>query len=243
MAERQTMERASEQDAPDDEEWLRRPLDRGMLALAAATVIVLVTLIMAGLMLAGGGQPVAAAPADDSVEAGFARDMQQHHAQAVRMSTIVRDATDDAEVRQLALDILLTQQQQIGQMYGWLSLWGLPEARSGAPMQWMTSAGSGGTHQGMPMPSGGATTDAVMRGMATEKQLKRLGTLQGRAAERYYLQLMIPHHQGGAEMAQTAARTAGQPQVLVLAREILRAQTAELTVLRKMLAARSGPLR
>ena len=38
--------------------------------------------------------------------------------------------------------ILLTQQNQIGQMAGWLSTWGLPAAASDAPMAWI----AGGEH-------------------------------------------------------------------------------------------------
>ncbi|MHC5908965.1 DUF305 domain-containing protein, partial [Streptomyces sp. S6] len=37
-----------------------------------------------------------------AVDAGFARDMAVHHQQAVEMSYIVRDRTDDEEVRRLA---------------------------------------------------------------------------------------------------------------------------------------------
>ena len=55
------------------------------------------------------------AVAQDSVDVGFSRDMQDHHAQAVEMSVMVREATDDPQVRTLALDIMLTQQQQLGQ--------------------------------------------------------------------------------------------------------------------------------
>ena len=38
-------------------------------------------------------------PSDQSPEAGFARDMSVHHAQAVELAFIVRDRTDDPEVR------------------------------------------------------------------------------------------------------------------------------------------------
>ncbi|WP_034227687.1 DUF305 domain-containing protein, partial [Actinotalea ferrariae] len=97
-----------------------------------AAVVVLVAAVVgvaglvAGAALTNGGDPVSR-PAETSAEAGFARDMQAHHAQAVQMSTMVRDATDDPEVRSLALDIMLTQQQQAGQMYGWLEQWDLPQ--------------------------------------------------------------------------------------------------------------------
>ena len=65
------------------------------------------------------------APGDLSVDAGFARDMQTHHDQAVEMSLIVRDLTDDEDVRQIAYDIARTQAHQSGQMAGWLAAWGL----------------------------------------------------------------------------------------------------------------------
>src|SRR5919199_3686100 len=39
------------------------------------------------------------APADSSAEAGFARDMVVHHAQAVQMAEIVRDRTESEEIR------------------------------------------------------------------------------------------------------------------------------------------------
>ena len=59
-------------------------------------------------------------PGDDSAEAGFARDMMVHHAQAVQMAEIVRDKTQSDDIRLLASDIALTQQAQIGIMQGWL---------------------------------------------------------------------------------------------------------------------------
>ena len=67
-------------------------------------VLILIALI-AGILLGRIGAPSAAAsPGETSAEAGFARDMQTHHNQAVEMSMILRDRSDDAEVRLLALD-------------------------------------------------------------------------------------------------------------------------------------------
>ncbi|MFI9597012.1 DUF305 domain-containing protein [Nonomuraea sp. NPDC052265] len=76
-------------------------------------------------------------PGDMSVEAGFARDMQAHHAQVVQLALIIRDRTTDREVRTLAYDLATTQQQQIGQMYAWLDMWGLSQAAPGPRMAWM----------------------------------------------------------------------------------------------------------
>src|SRR4051812_14031912 len=59
-------------------------------------------------------------PGDTSPEAGFLRDMSTHHAQAVEMSMIEHQKSDNALIVTLSNDIALTQQAQIGYMQGWL---------------------------------------------------------------------------------------------------------------------------
>lgn len=76
-------------------------------------------------------------PGEESAEAGFARDMSAHHAQAVEMAEIVRGRTESEEIGILAADISLTQQGQIGRMQGWLSVWGLSPTGSEPTMAWM----------------------------------------------------------------------------------------------------------
>ena len=223
----------------------------------AAGIMASAALVALGLVVgAWATQPVttspATAPSDGSVDAGFAQDMQRHHAQAVRMSVAVRDATNDGAVRTLALDIMLTQQQQIGQMFAWLEQWRLPQV-SGMPMSWMehqpANAPEGHTMTGMSgmggESTGGANTGSgamVMPGMASDDDLRRLEAASGEKAERLYLQLMIPHHQGGVAMARYAADQAGSPQVRALARKIVTSQRAEVGLLRSMLDERGGPV-
>ena len=178
-----------------------------------------------------------AVPADTSAEAGFARDMQAHHGQAVELSRLVRDRTDDEEVRVVALDILLTQQNQIGQMTGWLETWGLPQSSGREPMAWMAGDhGHGGSG------SDGATGFAAMPGWVSTEDLARLTAAEGEEAERLYLELMIPHHQGGVEMAEMALDQVQAPAVRDLAQAIVTSQEAEITVLESMLAERGGPV-
>ncbi len=88
----------------------------------------------------------------DSSEAGFARDMMVHHAQAVEMAEIVRDKTESDDIRTLATDIALTQQAQIGIMQDWLDVWGLPASGTELAMSWM-----------------GHSTEGPMPGMATPR--------------------------------------------------------------------------
>lgn len=178
-------------------------------------------------------------PADDSVDAGFARDMQVHHAQAVEMSMIVRDNTDDPAVRSLAFDIATTQQQQIGQMFAWLDMWGLPQFSDTTPMAWMTDGG-GHDMSHMDMDDSAPVSANLMPGMATTAQMEQLRAARGNAAEVLYLQLMIRHHLGGIEMAQYALDHAEVDQVRHLAQTIVTSQQAEVDAMNDMLVERGG---
>lgn len=184
------------------------------------------------------------------VDVGFLRDMQAHHAQAVEMAVLIRDRTDDEEIRQVALDIELTQQQQIGQMYGLLASWGKSQSNPN-PMSWMSTTNAADQaddaddpHAAMSdMPSSSEGAGSSMPGMASATDLERLASLRGIAAERVFLELMIAHHQGGIPMATAAAADAEEPWVRTLAQSIVDAQSAEITALRTMLDDRGGPTR
>jgi uncharacterized protein (DUF305 family) len=168
-------------------------------------------------------------PSDFGADAGFARDMQTHHAQAVEMAFLVRDRSDDEELRTVAYDIITSQQQQAGQMYGWLVQWGLDQTGSRPPMAWV-----GGEHA-----AAHAGPDGTMPGMATPAQLAELKAASGVEAERIFLRLMIAHHTGGVAMAQAARDDARTPEVRTLAGAIAAAQTSEIQLLQQMLDARS----
>src|SRR5687768_13678004 len=98
----------------DERPWRAR-LIMGALAL------VLLALGFAGGLLV----PRFTTPADDSADAGFARDMSQHHAQAVEMAMAAFDRSTDTELRTMGYDITTSQQYQIGQMQTWLQEWRL----------------------------------------------------------------------------------------------------------------------
>lgn len=102
------------------------------LALASLTALLLGALRSILVVRAATSTSVA----DTGADVGFSRDMQTHHRQAVEMALIIRDRTDDAAVRTLAYDIATSQQQQAGQMYGWLVQWGLPQTAPRRLMAW-----------------------------------------------------------------------------------------------------------
>ena len=177
-----------------------------------------------------------ATPADTSAEAGFARDMQVHHLQGAELAMIVRDATDDPEVRLLAYDIATTQSQQAGQMYGWLNVWGLSQSGSEPSMTWMAlpaDAGSGhDAHSATHAPGG------PMPGLATPAQVEELRALRGVDAERRFLELMIAHHRGAIEMADAALARSSNGVVVPFAQSIVESQGAEIVLMEEMLRSR-----
>lgn len=200
--------------------------------LSVAAVLALLLAVLGGYWL---GKPHY--PADDSVDAGFARDMSSHHAQAVNMALTIRSKSDSTDVKTLAYDIVTTQENQRGQMMGWLQQWGLPLAVSGQRMDWMKKTG----HQHAGLPKGQMLLpDGRMPGMASTAQLTQLENSTGKAAEILFLQLMIVHHRAGVEMAKAAASSASEPQVVRLAQSMVAGQTGEITLMTDMLRSRGA---
>lgn len=186
--------------------------------------------------------PATTAPSNRSAEAGFARDMQTHHLQAVEMSLLVRDLTDDEEIRLLAYDIATAQGQQAGQMFAWLNVWGLPQAAPEPSMTWMTRPALDGTaHQhGATATEPAHVPGEPMPGLATDEQMATLATLRGVEAEIYFLKLMIAHHQGGVEMAEAVLDRSTNRVVTSLARGMVTAQTSEIEYMQDLLAERTS---
>ena len=164
-------------------------------------------------------------PGDDSAEAGFARDMSEHHAQAVEMSEIVRGKTESGEIRTLATDIALTQQGQIGRMQGWLSIWNLPPTGAEPQMAWM-----------------GHETTGRMPGMASPEEIERLQQASPEEADRLYLRLMIPHHRAAVPMAQAALDGSDEPVVEDLADVVVATQRGEIRIMEDLLEERGAEI-
>ena len=172
-------------------------------------------------------------PSDDSAEAGFARDMSEHHAQAVEMSQLVMQRTDDEDVRRLAVDIDNNQNFERGQMAAWLVEWDLPRARGGERMEWM-----GHAEHAEELPPG-----VPMPGMASPAEIQELTEASGEEAEVLYLQLMTTHHIAGVEMAEAVLDLGQDPEVLAAAQRMVDAQTGEIRLMSDMLEERGSQTR
>jgi uncharacterized protein (DUF305 family) len=161
-------------------------------------------------------------PADDSIEAGFLRDMSTHHAQAVEMSMLAHATTDNADIRTLAGDIALTQHGQIGYMQAWLRDWDLSPTGSEPVMAWMPD-------------SRGSVVNGLMPGMATPEQLAKLRAATGKELDIQFLELMRQHHLGGIHMAEEVLKLSDNKDVTWLATTMVSGQQGELALITTLL--------
>ncbi|SNS84501.1 DUF305 domain-containing protein [Rhodococcoides kyotonense] len=217
-----------------------------VLGLIAAVAIGFALGFLARTNFIGGDDSV---PAADSVDVGFAQDMSVHHNQAIDMSSIALTNATDQPVRTLAFDMLTSQQNQVGQMQGWLAIWDRAPVGSNGYMGWMkddeghshtmsmaTQAPDSG-HSAGSAPSGSV---AAMPGMATADELAALRQATGPAVDVMFLQLMLRHHEGGLSMMEYAADHAETPALIRLAQSMISTQESEATLMKQMLAERGA---
>lgn len=157
-------------------------------------------------------------PAASSPEVTFTRGMIAHHTQAITMALMIRQRSTDRTVRSVALDIQLSQEEQIRQMRGFLRLWNQPDT--------------------FPM----SVDHARRMGMASDAELLSLKTLPVSQAEVEFLQLMTRHHQGALQMIPPALEPRVLPQVRHLARQMQVTQGGEIRFMTSLLRARGARL-
>lgn len=195
------------------------------------------TLLGLGASLWLGGIPATTDRSSASpIDIGFARSMSLHHQQAIGMAQLVLDGRP-TPLAPLARRIAYSQLLELGEMRGWLRLWGAPWQVQTVNMAWMLAA---------PEPPDAALrrylldcerSPTGMPGLATMAQMQQLRELDGPERDALFLRLMLAHHEGGLPMARFAARYAGLKVVRDMAELIVLEQSRELTRLRQTLAA------
>ncbi len=185
-----------------------------------------------------GLRPAAAVlPAQSAVDVGFAQFMGSHHDQAVVMTQILLDH-GTSKLGGLARSIQTAQLIEIGEMKGWLLLWGQPLLPATRSMDWMLLGKAPPDAELARYLLDCRSAAGGMPGLASSEELNRLRALDGDERDRLFLQLMIRHHQGALPMAHFAARNAQQPAVRSLAAQMVFQQTEELSAMSLLLRAR-----
>lgn len=163
-------------------------------------------------------------PVEGSPEVGFARDMSEHHQQAVYLAMLAVEYGSTSDVRQFGSDVVLVQQAEIGTMLAWLADWRVPATSTTPSMAWMAHA------------STSTTGEARMPGMASDEELRALLALRGRAFDVLFYQLMLRHHLGGSHMVDAILARTGRAEVARLARTMSRTQGLEVAELTRYLS-------
>ncbi|WP_238325095.1 DUF305 domain-containing protein, partial [Rhodococcoides fascians] len=138
------------------------------------------------------------------------------HAQAVEMADMADGRTDNPDVLSLASAIAGAQQPEMDQMTAWLTEWGQP-----APSADMDQMG------GMDHSSGS--------GMMTAQDMDALMAASGPEFDRQWLTMMIAHHTGAIEMANTEIADGSNPDALEMARAIVATQQQEIETMQRLL--------
>jgi uncharacterized protein (DUF305 family) len=153
-------------------------------------------------------------PPSNAVDAGFLRDMTDHHDQAVRLALTELANGTDPVVKGFATEVVMFQRQELGRMQNFQEEIGATPPEHDpkrTTMEWMDMA--------MPLER--------MHGMATEEQIEQLESARGAAADTLFLQLMQTHHLGGAHMADYEVQHGANPKIRDMAQRMAANQRTE----------------
>lgn len=143
----------------------------------------------------------------------FAQMMIPHHQQAVDMSDLALATSTNPEVLALAQKIRDAQAPEIELMTSWLTTAGAS-----------TTMGHGMDDMGM-----------GMGGMMSDEEMAALENATGSSFDTLYLQGMIAHHEGALQMV-SMIENSDNADVRKLGEAIITSQTAEINLMKTMLA-------
>ena len=159
----------------------------------------------------------------------FASDMITHHAQALSMVDLTLERDLDPEVQALAEGIRDAQGPEIETMADWLTTWGedVPETmrdhvNSGHDMDDMSDTMDDMGHDDMP-------------GMMTADDMDALENAPDSAFQDMWLEMMVEHHEGAIEMAETEQADGRFKDAVDLAGQIIDAQKQEVETMKGLL--------
>ena len=190
---------------------------RALAATAAA-----LTLALAGC---SSSESSAGGSGHNDADVDFASDMIQHHAQALEMVDLTLGRELDPEVVTLTEEIRAAQAPEIEKMADWLEDWDQP-----VPETSRDHANAHAEDHG-----GSAELDTDMPGMMSAEEMDALENASGAEFQTMWLEMMIEHHEGAVEMAETEVAEGESAKAIALAQEIIDAQEAEISTMQGLL--------
>lgn len=156
----------------------------------------------------------------NAADVAFAQGMIPHHQQALDMVELAAGRTLSPRARAIVEGIAAAQAPEIETMTGWLKAWGKS----------VPTMSSGGEDMGMDHMSGG-----TMPGMMSHDQMMQLDSSADASFERMWLQMMITHHEGAVEMANTEVESGRYRPAIDLAQAIVDGQEKEISQMKDLL--------
>ncbi len=159
----------------------------------------------------------------------FMQGMIMHHAQAVEMTDMIAERTDNRDIRLLGERISKSQSDEMAFMVRWL------EARGQATEMKMSGGDSHSSH------SHGSTQAAPthqMPGMLSPKQMEELKAATGTTFDMLFLKGMIQHHEGALVMVKDlhdSPGTAQDAELFNFASDVDSGQRAEIKSMQNLL--------
>jgi uncharacterized protein (DUF305 family) len=158
-----------------------------------------------------------AAGARNNADVAFTSNMIRHHAQTAVIANMANAQATDPKLKQLATQMMATQQPQLKNMSDQMTRWGMP----------VPAMGNGNDTGSM---------GAGNNGMMTSAQMGALGKARGAGFDRMWLLTMIKNHQGAVAICRTELAQGSNLDNKKLAQAIIDAQGADITQMRSMMA-------
>ncbi|MEL7189911.1 MAG: DUF305 domain-containing protein [Pseudomonadota bacterium] len=166
----------------------------------------------------------------------FMQGMIVHHQQAVEMSELVKDRTNNDDVVTIAGRILSSQADEITFMNEWL------ESR-GEKTVMASMDHSAMDHSKMDHSNDAMVDHSQMAGMASPAQMAALAAAEGTEFDRQFLTLMIAHHEGAIDMVEDLLDqpgSAADPIIFRFVSDVEADQTSEIDRMDEVLAGLSS---
>lgn len=184
-------------------------------------------------------------------DVAFMQGMIHHHAQALEMTALIPDRTDERAITQMGLRMQISQADEIAIMERWLRerghevpVWGAAAADEMGMDHDADHQMAGHEmmdHEAMDHDMMDHGSDhSMMPGMLTPEQMAQLEAARDRDFDRLFLELMIQHHEGAVTMVMDLYNSPGAAQesiVYQFASDIDADQGIEIRRMRELLEA------